>query len=74
VRRYLNLGIVMVLGGFWHGANWTFVVWGGLHGLMLGVNPGQKIAVLQAGFAHAWKVGHGNGGQRRISQRQRRTS
>ena len=29
VRRYLNLGIVMLLGGFWHGANWTFVVWGG---------------------------------------------
>jgi alginate O-acetyltransferase complex protein AlgI len=38
VRRYLNLGIVMVLGGLWHGANWTFVVWGGVHGLMLAVN------------------------------------
>jgi alginate O-acetyltransferase complex protein AlgI len=38
VRRYLNLGIVMLLGGLWHGANWTFVVWGGVHGLMLAVN------------------------------------
>src|SRR5262252_156485 len=38
VRRYLNLGIVMLLGGLWHGANWTFVVWGGAHGLMLIVN------------------------------------
>ena len=28
----------MLLGGLWHGANWTFVVWGGVHGLMLAVN------------------------------------
>jgi D-alanyl-lipoteichoic acid acyltransferase DltB (MBOAT superfamily) len=34
-RRYLNLMIVMLLGGLWHGAGWTFVVWGGLHGLYL---------------------------------------
>jgi alginate O-acetyltransferase complex protein AlgI len=31
-RTYLNLMITMLLGGLWHGANWTFVVWGGLHG------------------------------------------
>lgn len=36
-RTYLNLMITMLLGGLWHGANWTFVVWGGLHGLYLGV-------------------------------------
>ncbi len=35
VRTYLNLMITMLLGGLWHGANWTFVVWGGLHGLYL---------------------------------------
>lgn len=34
-RTYVNLLIVMLLGGLWHGANWTFVVWGGLHGLAL---------------------------------------
>jgi alginate O-acetyltransferase complex protein AlgI len=34
-RTYLNLGIVMLLGGLWHGAAWNFVVWGGLHGLLL---------------------------------------
>jgi D-alanyl-lipoteichoic acid acyltransferase DltB (MBOAT superfamily) len=34
-RRYLNLLIVFILCGFWHGANWTFVFWGGLHGLYL---------------------------------------
>ncbi len=38
VRRYLNLLLTMLLGGLWHGAGWTFVVWGGLHGLYLIVN------------------------------------
>jgi len=33
---YRNLMITMLLGGLWHGANWTFVVWGGYHGLLLG--------------------------------------
>lgn len=37
-RRYLNLMITMLLGGLWHGAGWTFVVWGGLHGLYLMIN------------------------------------
>ena len=35
-RTYLNLITTMVLGGLWHGASWTFVVWGALHGLGLG--------------------------------------
>lgn len=34
-RTYINLTIVMLLGGLWHGANWTFVVWGAYHGLLL---------------------------------------
>jgi alginate O-acetyltransferase complex protein AlgI len=34
-RTYANLMITMLLGGLWHGANWTFVVWGGLHGFYL---------------------------------------
>jgi len=42
-RRYVNLLVVMLLGGLWHGANWTFVVWGGVHGLMLCAN-------------HAWRA------------------
>ena len=37
LRTYLNLMITMLLGGLWHGANWTFVVWGGLHGFYLWV-------------------------------------
>ena len=38
VRRYINLIITMTLGGLWHGAGWTFVMWGALHGLYLIVN------------------------------------
>ncbi len=34
-RTYLNLMIVFVVSGLWHGANWTFVVWGFVHGLMM---------------------------------------
>ncbi len=34
-RTYANLMITMLLGGLWHGASWTFVVWGGLHGFYL---------------------------------------
>jgi D-alanyl-lipoteichoic acid acyltransferase DltB (MBOAT superfamily) len=35
LATYRNLMIVMLLGGLWHGAAWTFVVWGGIHGLGL---------------------------------------
>jgi alginate O-acetyltransferase complex protein AlgI len=37
-RRYVNLMLTMLLGGFWHGAGWTFIIWGGLHGLYLTLN------------------------------------
>jgi len=35
IRTYINLFLVMLLGGLWHGANWTFVVWGAWHGGLL---------------------------------------
>ncbi len=35
LATYRNLMLTMLLGGLWHGANWTFVVWGGYHGLLL---------------------------------------
>jgi alginate O-acetyltransferase complex protein AlgI len=38
VRRHLNLMATMLLGGLWHGASWTFVFWGGLHGAYLVAN------------------------------------
>jgi alginate O-acetyltransferase complex protein AlgI len=34
-RTYVNLGLTMLLGGLWHGASWTFVLWGLYHGLLL---------------------------------------
>ena len=36
-RTYRNLMLTMLLGGLWHGANWTFVVWGGIHGAGLSI-------------------------------------
>jgi alginate O-acetyltransferase complex protein AlgI len=55
VSRYANLMTTMVLGGLWHGAGWTFLAWGALHGLYLLIN-------------HAWRVtkthwGWGEGGR-----------
>jgi alginate O-acetyltransferase complex protein AlgI len=38
VMAYRNLMITMLLGGLWHGANWTFVFWGGYHGFLLAAN------------------------------------
>ena len=37
-KTYRNLMITMLLGGLWHGASWTFVVWGGLHGVYLALH------------------------------------
>ena len=58
-RRYANLMATMLLGGLWHGASWTFVVWGGLHGTYLLIN-------------HAWR-GHriAAGGRRPARHRPR---
>lgn len=36
-RTYVNLFIVMLLGGLWHGASWNFVIWGALHGSLLAI-------------------------------------
>lgn len=44
-RRYVNLAATMVLGGLWHGASWSFVIWGALHGLYLMVNHGFRALV-----------------------------
>lgn len=63
--RYRNLMLTMLLGGLWHGAGWTFLIWGGLHGLYLALNHlwqdhvgGQTAAAEQpSGWAtglHRW--------------------
>ncbi len=60
VRTYVNLLTVMLLGGLWHGAAWTFVAWGALHGLALAV---ERALGLHAGlerrpwpFRLAWGI------------------
>lgn len=48
IRHYVNLLITFLISGIWHGANWTFVVWGGIHGVaqivenILGVRANRK--------------------------------
>ena len=37
-RRYINLMLTMLLGGLWHGAGWTYIAWGALHGFYLVIN------------------------------------
>ncbi len=41
-RTYINLTVVMLLGGLWHGASWNFVLWGALHGGMLAFERAQE--------------------------------
>ena len=49
-KTYRNLMTTMLLGGLWHGANWTFVLWGGLHGLGLSAERLGSPAVEPRGF------------------------
>ncbi|MBL0130707.1 MAG: MBOAT family protein [Chitinophagaceae bacterium] len=60
-RTYINLMLTMLLGGLWHGANWTFVVWGGLHGFYLWVEKAiadfRKDKVVPIAVAPAGEVG-----------------
>ena len=52
-RRHVNLMLTMLLGGLWHGAGWTFVAWGGLHGLYLVVNHLWSMTRLGRRLAYA---------------------
>lgn len=52
-RMYRNLFLTMLLGGLWHGANWTFVIWGALHGAALVLERSIK------GWYHGWRVRRG---------------
>jgi D-alanyl-lipoteichoic acid acyltransferase DltB (MBOAT superfamily) len=54
VRRYLNLMVTMLLGGLWHGAGWTFIVWGALHGGYLVIN--HMLRFVSPGFLSSSSV------------------
>ncbi|MDR3533790.1 MAG: MBOAT family protein [Rhodopila sp.] len=53
-RQAVNVIATMLLGGLWHGANWTFVAWGGLHGVALAVNHVWEKRGLRLPAAVAW--------------------
>ena len=53
LRTDVNLMVTMLLGGLWHGASWTFVVWGGLHGLYLAVERWLKKGFGNAAWVHS---------------------
>lgn len=55
IRTYVNLTITMLLGGLWHGANWTFVIWGAFHGLFLAVHRKVAGPERQAAALPPWK-------------------
>jgi alginate O-acetyltransferase complex protein AlgI len=56
-RTYINLFVVMLLGGLWHGAAWNFLVWGGLHGAFLAFERMRGKAALYGGFPVPLRVG-----------------
>ncbi|MDB6167083.1 MAG: rane bound O-acyl transferase family protein [Lacunisphaera sp.] len=55
-RAAINLMLVMFIGGLWHGAAWTFVVWGVIHGVFLVVERGLKALAGDAPWAKAFAV------------------
>ena len=56
-RTYVNLLLVMLLGGLWHGAAWTFVVWGGLHGTLLALERARGKTALYGRLPRPVRVG-----------------
>jgi len=58
MRTYLNLAIVMLLGGLWHGAKWQFVVWGAYHGLLLAFERWRGKQSIYARLPRALRIGN----------------
>ena len=56
-RTYVNLMITMMLGGLWHGAGWTFLLWGGFHGGLLALERARGGQALYAGLPRPLRVG-----------------
>lgn len=50
-RQYLNLFLTMLIGGIWHGAGWTYMIWGAMHGIMLGINHFFRFLVKNSALA-----------------------
>ena len=56
-RTYVNLAVVMLLGGLWHGAKWNFLVWGAYHGLFLGYERWRGKQSIYQTFPRAVRIG-----------------
>jgi alginate O-acetyltransferase complex protein AlgI len=56
-RTYVNLFLVMLLGGLWHGAAWNFVIWGGLHGALLAYERMRGKAPAYGRFGAPLRIG-----------------
>ena len=56
-RTYVNLFLVMLIGGLWHGAAWNFVIWGALHGGLLAIERLRGKASLYGGLPVPARVG-----------------
>ena len=54
IRTYINLILTMVIGGIWHGANWTYVIWGLLHGVALAIHKLWMTITKSREKAHHW--------------------
>jgi alginate O-acetyltransferase complex protein AlgI len=55
-RTYVNLLTVMVIGGLWHGASWTFVIWGTIHGGLLAVERAHNRRTVYAAIPRAGQI------------------
>ncbi|MFC2071737.1 MBOAT family O-acyltransferase [Chloroflexota bacterium] len=59
-RQVINLLVAMAIAGFWHGAGWTFIVWGALHGLYLAINHSWRRLKRKMGWdlksSTAWRT------------------
>ncbi len=60
VRTYLNLMITMLLGGLWHGAGWTWIVWGGIQGFVMSARA--AVAPLGGGAGIGFRTSRSVGG------------
>lgn len=56
LRTYVNLAVVMLLGGLWHGAAWNFIAWGGLHGALLALERVRRERPVYARLPDAGRV------------------
>ena len=56
IRTYINLALVMLLGGLWHGASWNFLIWGGIHGGALAFERAQGKESIYRGLPKAARL------------------